>query len=87
AANLAPLPDLLPWQETRPLVQAFNRQLARLRQLVARQERFSADAAHQLRTPLTILKTQVEVARGSGDPALMSESLDAMAVRLDHTIA
>lgn len=87
AATLAPLPDLLPWQETRPLVQAFNRQLARLRQLVARQERFSADAAHQLRTPLTILKTQVEVARGSGDPALMSESLDAMAVRLDHTIA
>ncbi|MGL6623739.1 sensor histidine kinase N-terminal domain-containing protein [Aeromonas jandaei] len=87
AATLAPLPDLLPWQETRPLVQAFNRQLTRLRQLVARQERFSADAAHQLRTPLTILKTQVEVARGSGDPALMSESLDAMAVRLDHTIA
>lgn len=74
-------------QETRPLVQAFNRQLARLRQLVARQERFSADAAHQLRTPLTILKTCVEVARSSGDPALMSESLDAIAVRLDHTIA
>ncbi|MFB2905529.1 sensor histidine kinase [Aeromonas jandaei] len=68
-------------------MQAFNRQLTRLRQLVARQERFSADAAHQLRTPLTIMKTQVEVARGSGDPALMSESLDAMAVRLDHTIA
>lgn len=86
-ANLAPLPDLLPWQETRPLVLAFNRQLARLRQLVARQERFSADAAHQLRTPLTILKTQVEVARSSGDPALMRESLDGMAARLDHTIA
>ncbi|PJG57553.1 sensor histidine kinase [Aeromonas cavernicola] len=86
-ADLAPLPDLLPWQETRPLVQAFNRQLARLRQLVARQERFSADAAHQLRTPLTILKTQVEVARTSADPSLIAESLGAMAVRLDHTIA
>ncbi|WP_082791931.1 sensor histidine kinase [Aeromonas enteropelogenes] len=87
AANLAPLPDLLPWQETRPLILAFNRHLARLRQLVARQERFSADAAHQLRTPLTILKTQVEVARSGHDPALMQESLTAMAARLDHTIA
>ncbi|MHA7001551.1 sensor histidine kinase [Aeromonas schubertii] len=83
AANLAPLPDLLPWQETRPLILAFNRHLERLRQMVTRQERFSADAAHQLRTPLAVLKTQVAVAQASTDP---KAELVAMVHTLDRTI-
>lgn len=57
--ELTPLPRVLPWSEMQPLLVAFNRYIERLRLMVARQERFSADASHQLRTPLAVLKTQV----------------------------
>lgn len=83
---LTPLPELLPWSETRLLIVAFNRYLERLRGLLARQERFSADASHQLKTPLAILKTQVSVALASPQPQAWRESLQAMSVTLDNTI-
>ncbi len=84
--DLSPLPDVLPWSEMQPLMVAVNRYIERLRGMVARQQRFSADASHQLRTPLTILKTQVGVALNSNDPALWRESLQGMRQTLDHTI-
>lgn len=83
---LTPLPGLLPWSETRLLIVAFNRYLDRLRQRVSRQARFSADASHQLKTPLTILKTQVSVALASPQPPVWRESLEAMSNTLDNTI-
>jgi two-component system sensor histidine kinase TctE len=84
--DLTPLPDLLPWSETRLLIVSFNRYIDRLRSLVARQARFSADASHQLRTPLTVLKTQASVALSSADPMQWRESLMAMQSTLDNTI-
>ncbi|QDY42554.1 sensor histidine kinase [Candidatus Pantoea soli] len=84
--ELTPLPSLLPWSELQPLIVAFNRHLERLRGLLARQERFSADVAHQLRTPLTILKTQVAVALSSDDPRQWRESLQGMRHTLDDTV-
>lgn len=83
---LAPLPELLPWSETRLLIVAFNRYIDRLRGVLSRQERFNADASHQLKTPLAVLKTQVSVALARNDPALWQESLRAMNVTLDNTI-
>ena len=67
---LTPLPELLPWSETRLLIVAFNRYIDRLRVMISRQERFSADASHQLKTPLAVLKTQASVALASDDPQL-----------------
>lgn len=84
--GLAPLPELLPWSETRLLIVAFNRYIDRLRGVLSRQERFNADASHQLKTPLAVLKTQVSVALTRDDPALWQESLRAMNVTLDNTI-
>ncbi|CDL32230.1 Tricarboxylate transport sensor protein TctE [Enterobacter hormaechei] len=46
---LAPLPELLPWSETRLLIVAFNRYIDRLRGVLSRQARFNADASHQLK--------------------------------------
>lgn len=84
---LTPLPDLLPWSETRLLIVAFNRYIERLRSLISRQERFSADASHQLKTPLTVLKTQLSFALASPDPAHWRESLEGMSGTLDSTIS
>lgn len=49
-------------KELRPLVRAMNGYMTRLQTLIAGQRRFIADASHQLRTPLTVLKTQAELA-------------------------
>ncbi len=84
--ELTPLPSLVPWSELQPLIVAFNRHLERLRGLLARQERFSADVSHQLRTPLTILKTQVSVALSSDDPQQWRESLQGMRHTLNDTV-
>jgi len=49
-------------REVRPLVVAMNGYMGRLQALITGQRRFIADASHQLRTPLTVLKTQAELA-------------------------
>jgi heavy metal sensor kinase len=48
--------------ELEDLGRAFNDLLARLEQSFERQRRFTGDASHQLRTPLTVMLGQVEVA-------------------------
>jgi two-component system sensor histidine kinase TctE len=49
-------------QEVRPLIRAMNDLLQRLSKTLAAQQRFIADAAHQLRTPVAGIKTQTELA-------------------------
>lgn len=53
--------------EVRPLIDAVNDLLERLKQVMAAQQRFVADAAHQLRTPFAGLKTQAELALRTND--------------------
>lgn len=47
--------------ELHPLVHAFNAALQRLDEGIERQQRFMADAAHELRTPIAILQTRLEM--------------------------
>lgn len=54
--------------EIRPLVQALNDHMARLAAYLDRQRRFLDSTAHQMRTPLSVMKTQVGLARRSRDP-------------------
>lgn len=49
-------------RELVPLVEATNATMARLSHLLAHQKRFVRDASHQLRTPLAVLKIQVQSA-------------------------
>ncbi|RXL89695.1 two-component sensor histidine kinase, partial [Citrobacter sp. AAK_AS5] len=54
--------------ELRPVIEAVNALLARLRRILESQRAFVADAAHELRTPLTALKLQLQLAeRSTGD--------------------
>lgn len=52
----------LPNDEVGRLATTFDQMLARLDSAFERQKRFIADASHEMRTPLTILKGEVEVA-------------------------
>ena len=59
--DLRPVPEHHSPEETRPLIDAINDMLGRLRDAIGIQQRFIANAAHQLRTPLAAMLTQVEL--------------------------
>jgi two-component system sensor histidine kinase TctE len=64
--------------ELRPLVHALNDYMGRVQKQMAAQRRFVTNAAHQLRTPLTLLATQAGVAAREADPARRDEALQAL---------
>lgn len=67
--DLTPLPGADAPRELVPLLDATNHVMGRLAQLLEDQKRFVRDSAHQLRTPLAVLKTQVQSAlRGDVEP-------------------
>jgi len=68
-ADLGPIDAPEAPRELQPLVTATNQVMTRLAQLLDHQKRFVRDAAHQLRTPLAVLKTQVQSARRGDLPA------------------
>lgn len=74
-SDLSPVPEERVPQEIQPLIQGFNELIARLADLLAAQQRFIADAAHQLRTPLAGLKAQSELALRLKNPEEMAHSL------------
>lgn len=68
-SDLAPIAAADTPRELQPLLDATNQVMARLAHLLAHQKRFVRDSAHQLRTPLAVLKTQVQSAlRGDVEP-------------------
>ena len=67
-------------RELQPLIAATNEHMRRQSDLLAQQQRFVRDASHQLRTPLAVLKAQVQSAR-RGDVA----PPEALA-EIEHTV-
>jgi two-component system sensor histidine kinase QseC len=61
--DLEPLAFQTRHRELRPLVKSINELLTRLRDGAAREKRFIADAAHELRTPLAAMRINVEALR------------------------
>jgi two-component system sensor histidine kinase TctE len=80
--DLSPLSTGDAPRELRPIVEATNQVMARLGHLLEHQKRFVRDASHQLRTPLAVLKTQVQSARrGDVEPALALAEIGATVER------
>jgi len=70
--------------EVRPLVDEVNELMLRLGKTLDFQTRFIADAAHQLKTPVSGLKTQIELALRESDPQRVHHSLAQLYVSVDR---
>ncbi|MBN8891706.1 MAG: sensor histidine kinase N-terminal domain-containing protein [Rhodospirillales bacterium] len=73
--QLQPLDAASVQSELQPLVHALNHAFARIHAQMATRQRFIANASHQLRTPLALLKTQARVGLRDADPAGKDEAL------------
>jgi two-component system OmpR family sensor kinase len=65
-------------RELRPFVESINRLLSRIAMMFEQQRRFVADAAHELRTPITALSVQAENLQRVGLSPVSLERLDAL---------
>ena len=75
ARSLQPIPVGAVPREIKPLVASINDLLGRLAVSFSAQRRFLADAAHELRTPVTALRLQLQLLRRSGDEASRERAL------------
>lgn len=88
--NLAPVEIGKAPAEVAPLVGSLNRLFERVLASIENERRFTADAAHELRTPLAALQAQAQVARSSEDDAERRRALDKVIAgcdRASHLVA
>lgn len=85
ARSLDPLDLRAVPRELLPLVHAINDLLARLSAAFAQQRDFVADAAHELRTPVTALQLQLQWLERSTDPAERAQAMQELAAGIART--
>jgi two-component system OmpR family sensor kinase/two-component system sensor histidine kinase QseC len=84
--SLAPLPTAGLPEEVSPLVSALNALLQRLARSFDNQRAFVSDAAHELRSPLTALKLQVELLKRAPDDAARMDAVEALAAGIGRAV-
>ena len=84
ADDLAPVAEQDLPDELQPLVHEFNAMLRRLGLAFETQQRFVADAAHELRSPLAALKLQVQGLRRAPDEATRERALQRLDGGIDR---
>lgn len=72
------LPGSTPPSEMAPMLDALNRLFARIAQLMDAERRFTADAAHELRTPIAAIRAQAQVALAAGEEAPRRHALESV---------
>lgn len=75
--SLEPLPTEGVPPEVLPLVTALNGLFERMAHLLAAEQQFTADAAHELRTPIAGIRMQAQVAQGATQDAERAQALAA----------
>ncbi|WP_174246449.1 ATP-binding protein [Burkholderia sp. L27(2015)] len=71
--------------EVRPLIDAINHLLSRLRQSIVRERTFTADAAHELKTPLAAIKVQAQVALAAQDTQQQRLAMERVVQGVDRS--
>ena len=82
--NLAPLPVGAAPAEVLPLIDRLNHLFERIAASIQNERRFTADAAHELRTPVAAIKAQAQVARGAQDTTARMHALDSVILGCDR---
>ena len=77
--DLSPIDHRRVPEELKPMVVSFNDVMARLEENLQAQQRFIADAAHQMKTPVTGLRMQAELAVRETDPVQLHRSVEQIA--------
>ncbi|BCQ29002.1 two-component sensor histidine kinase (plasmid) [Caballeronia sp. NK8] len=83
--NLRPIEMSKSPRELHVAVTATNGLLERLRLSLARERTFTADAAHELKTPLAAIKVQAQVAMGSSDASQQRQALECVVMGVDRS--
>jgi two-component system OmpR family sensor kinase/two-component system sensor histidine kinase QseC len=86
AHSLAPVSAQHMPTEVAPLVRELNRLLARLAAAFAAQRAFTADAAHELRSPLTALRLQLQLLERAPDDAAQREARRNLAAAMERSM-
>ncbi len=73
--DLSPVNSSSAPTELKPLLDSFNELLYKISHYIGKQQRFVAEASHQLKTPLAGLKTQAELAIRENDPLKINHAL------------
>jgi len=84
ADNLAPLDLADAPSEIGALVTNLNQLFGRVHGLIEQERRFTADAAHELRTPLAAIRAQAQVARSAANDAERVHALDGVMAGCDR---
>lgn len=84
--DLRPVEESSTPQEVRPIIHEINELMARLGKTLVAQQRFIADAAHHLKTPLSGLKAQTNIAIKQSDPAGLQQTLSLIDTSADRAI-
>ncbi|MBM5571545.1 MULTISPECIES: ATP-binding protein [Deefgea] len=82
--NLNPLDVAVPCEIT-PLRDRLNTLFGQVSETLARERRFTADAAHELRTPLAALRVQIELAQSSPRVEIREKALGKALAGVDRT--
>ncbi|MDT4829701.1 Adaptive-response sensory-kinase SasA [compost metagenome] len=86
ARSLAALDETQVPAEVAPLIRGLNALLARLRDALDAQRKFIADAAHQLRTPLTAVKLHADRAMEADSPEVARHALREVQTAADRAV-